>query len=183
MSGSQDELPYRSLGEISCDSTTWISNDLKTQDSAGDRVDFAADESKQIVNTNLSESFSLKEIEHAIGHQGKAVSEDGESNEEQELELDNLFSEDLSSGVALPTEFLTQQKEDKLPQFAYGYTLGNIDEIWKKVTVFNVILVLTSLSSREQIMISNYHICKLTQSVSPLTKGIGFCCILYNYAV
>nr|XP_019708452.1 DExH-box ATP-dependent RNA helicase DExH7, chloroplastic isoform X2 [Elaeis guineensis] len=132
MSGPQDGFSYRSSEEISCDSTTWVSNDSKTQDSAGDQVDFAADESKQIVNTNISESFSLKEIKHASGHRDKAVSEDGESNEEQELELDNLFSEDLSSGAALPTEFMTQQKNDKLPQFIYGHSLGNIDEIWKK---------------------------------------------------
>ncbi|XP_020590261.1 DExH-box ATP-dependent RNA helicase DExH7, chloroplastic isoform X2 [Phalaenopsis equestris] len=90
-------------------------------------------EDKGAASPLIVDSSGLEEPNHAMVSLIHTVPEECIQKEEpEELELDNLFSEDSLSSGALPTQALKQQKKDKLLQSPYGHILGNIDEIWKK---------------------------------------------------
>ncbi|KAG0492302.1 hypothetical protein HPP92_005700 [Vanilla planifolia] len=124
---SEDVLESELQGEIS---------NLKMQDMPSNSLQFISSLTKPQDDAKLKSknaivyidgSASSEEIGHAI-----PISEECEKNDVEELELDNLFLEDPSFGRASPPEFLGNQKKEKPLQPAYLYTLGSIDDLWKK---------------------------------------------------
>ncbi|KAG0492292.1 hypothetical protein HPP92_005690 [Vanilla planifolia] len=124
---SEDVLESELQGEIS---------NLKMQDMPSNSLQFISSLTKPQDDAKLKsknaivyidDSASSEEIGHAI-----PISEECEKNDVEELELDNLFLEDPSFGRAPPPEFLGNQKKEKPLQPAYLYTLGSIDDLWKK---------------------------------------------------
>lgn len=69
------------------------------------------------------------------GHQTTPLEGSGDiENEEPDVELNSLFSEEASACETLPPEVLKYQKKKKFAQPSGGHILEKIDGIWKKVT-------------------------------------------------
>jgi hypothetical protein len=109
----------------------------ETANVEGCHIDSGAtgNKSSSLVNTDDGSDLQKATPKDVIETSTKEV-------EEEEVELDNLFFEDSSAWDAAAPEILKQQKLEKLAHDGYGHLLGNIDDIWKKVTCFYTLLVL-----------------------------------------
>lgn len=129
VSSSQDDCLNLFSDEMSSESIHCITCEQTPQDNAATWEDLASMESETVV-TAIADETPTSKTENT---------EDGAKKEEAEdMELDNLFSEDSSSLGQLPSEVLKQQKKENISQLASGRTLVNVDEIWKKVLGYDI---------------------------------------------
>ncbi|URE11554.1 HA2 [Musa troglodytarum] len=127
LSGLQEESTTKMTEEIACNSAFSISLELKASD------DQQNPGQSKVVNLEADEADCLKAVDSSVSLlEGHVNETDKKTEEVEELELDNLFSEDCSSSIMLPAEISTQKKKKSLSQFAFRYNLGRIDDIWMK---------------------------------------------------
>ncbi|OAY64742.1 ATP-dependent RNA helicase Dhx29 [Ananas comosus] len=132
-SGLQEESVYSKMGEVTtCDSTPHESFTTKKVLDEDSRLGLVASESELHLDESRNDSSILRKTEGAVDRVESLHSPVNATcvtkEESEELELDNLFSEDSSSSGVL----LKQQKTEKVPHSKYVHALGNLDEIWKK---------------------------------------------------
>ncbi|WOL11159.1 DExH-box ATP-dependent RNA helicase DExH7, chloroplastic isoform X3 [Canna indica] len=118
------------MEDISCDSAFSVCSELEESDTKNNLTQLAAFDSEPVVDSDSGEGYIVKEADSSGGLLEEET--DKKMEEVEELELDNLFSEDSSSSIALPADKLTQQRKKDLSQFSYTNNLGSIDEIWMK---------------------------------------------------
>ncbi|KAJ8476961.1 hypothetical protein OPV22_020688 [Ensete ventricosum] len=127
LSGLQEETTTKMTEEIACNSAFSISLELKASD---DKQNLGQ---SKVVNLEADEADRLKAVDSSVSLlEGHVNETDKKTEEAEELELDNLFSEDCSSSITLPAEISTKKKKKSLSQFAFRYNLGSIDDIWMK---------------------------------------------------
>lgn len=129
MSGLQEESTTKMTEDIACNSAFTISLELKASD------DQQNPGQSKVVNLEADEADHFKAVDSSVSVlEGHVNETDKKTEEVEELELDNLFSEDCSSSITLPAEISTQKNKKSLSQFAFRYNLGSIDDIWMKVS-------------------------------------------------
>ncbi|XP_064969059.1 DExH-box ATP-dependent RNA helicase DExH7, chloroplastic-like isoform X2 [Musa acuminata AAA Group] len=127
LSGLQEESTTKMTEEIACNSAVTISLELKASD------DQQNPGQSKVVNLEADEADHFKAVDSSVSLlEGHVNETDKKTEEVEELELDNLFSEDCSSSITLPAEISTQKNKKSLSQFAFRYNLGSIDDIWMK---------------------------------------------------
>nr|XP_018683580.1 PREDICTED: DExH-box ATP-dependent RNA helicase DExH7, chloroplastic isoform X2 [Musa acuminata subsp. malaccensis] len=127
LSGLQEESTTKMTEEIACNSAFTISLELKASD------DQQNPGQSKVVNLEADEADHFKAVDSSVSLlEGHVNETDKKTEEVEELELDNLFSEDCSSSITLPAEISTQKNKKSLSQFAFRYNLGSIDDIWMK---------------------------------------------------
>ncbi|XP_042415652.1 DExH-box ATP-dependent RNA helicase DExH7, chloroplastic-like isoform X3 [Zingiber officinale] len=125
----QDESTTKSVEEITCDSTFSVLTELNVPDNNRVLDQPAEFDTKQEFDSDGDEVYMLKDVDSSTNLQADPINE--AEKDIEELELDNLFSEDSSSSSTLYPEIL-QQKKKNLSEFAYRHNLGSIDDIWMK---------------------------------------------------